>query len=64
MSDAPEIRVERQPGGWIWIALAVDPDGGSSLVLHHSKEAFANEEAARCDAQKVLRNLGFSKASE
>ncbi|WP_157694882.1 hypothetical protein [Caballeronia fortuita] len=64
MSDAPEIRVERQPGGWIWIALAVDPDGGPSLVLLHSKEAFANEEAARCDAQNVLRNLGFSKTSK
>jgi hypothetical protein len=46
------------------ISCSVDPDGGPSLVLHHSKEAFTNEEAARCDAQKVLRILGFSKASE
>ncbi|WP_250502550.1 hypothetical protein [Caballeronia sp. AZ7_KS35] len=64
MSDSPEIQVERQAGGWIWIALAVDPDGGPSLVLHHSKEAFASEEAARCDAEKVLRKLGSSKTSK
>ncbi len=33
------------------------------LVLHHSKEEFASEEAARCDAEKVLRKLGSSKTS-
>ncbi|CAL8481724.1 hypothetical protein [Caballeronia sp. S22] len=58
MSDSPEIRVERQAGGWIWIAVAADPNGGPSLVLHQSNEAFASEEAARCDAEKVLRKLG------
>ncbi|WP_157696267.1 hypothetical protein [Caballeronia temeraria] len=64
MSDSPEIRVGRQLVGWIWIALAVDPDGGPSLVLYRSKEVFANEEAARCNAEAVPRKLGSSKAGE
>ncbi|CAL8480540.1 hypothetical protein [Caballeronia sp. S22] len=58
MSDSPEIRVERQAGGWIWMAVAADPNGGPSLVLHQSQEAFVSEEAALLDAAKALRKLG------
>ena len=62
--DSPEIRVERQAGGWIWIAVAVDPDGRPSLVLHQSREAFASEEAARGDAEKAIKKLGPQNAGE
>jgi hypothetical protein len=60
--DSSENPNKRQAGGWLWIAVAVDPDGGPSLVLHQFREAFASEEAARGDAAKVTKKLGPQNA--
>jgi hypothetical protein len=63
MSDVPEIRVERQAGGWVWAAIVPSPAGATPQILHQSEEAFQSEEAALRDAGKVLQKLRIQSAS-
>ncbi|SAL81286.1 hypothetical protein AWB67_05805 [Caballeronia terrestris] len=60
MSDVPEIRVERQTGGWVWAAIVPSTDGAAPQILHQSLEAFPSEEAALGDARKVLQKFKFN----
>jgi hypothetical protein len=64
MSDVPEIRIERQAGGWVWAAIVVCPPGTAPQILHQSQEAFPSEKAALSDAGKVLQKLGVQPARE
>lgn len=57
MSDTPVIRMERQAGGWIWMAVVSNPVDGSSPLHLHSTEAVESREDALRDADNVLKQL-------
>ncbi|WP_250487015.1 MULTISPECIES: hypothetical protein [unclassified Caballeronia] len=60
MAEAAEIKVERQPGGWIWIAVMSTPGGDAARIIAQSPEALENREAALADACRVMRALGLT----
>jgi hypothetical protein len=55
MSELPEIKVERQAGGWVWAIVSVRAGGAKSIVLRQSSEAFPTEEAALHSAARALQ---------
>jgi hypothetical protein len=63
MSNVPEIRVERQAGGWVWAAIMPNA-GAAPQVLHQSLEAFPSEEAALSDAREILQKFQIQSAAE
>ncbi|SAL60220.1 hypothetical protein AWB65_05428 [Caballeronia humi] len=64
MSNVPEIRVERQAGGWVWAAIMPNAAGAAPQVLHQSLEAFPSEEAALSDARKILQKFQIQSAAQ
>ncbi|MDR5781157.1 hypothetical protein QCE63_17180 [Caballeronia sp. LZ065] len=66
MAQAPEIKVERQSGGWVWAAVLPGAHDGVPIVLGQSTEAFATEEAALLNAETALPGLWaeYSKAMD
>ena len=57
MRQTLEIKLECQSGGWVWAAISTQADGGASIVLTQSSEAFSTEDAARRDAERALSDL-------
>jgi hypothetical protein len=57
MAQAPEIKIERQSGGWVWAAVLPGAHDGVPIVLGQSAEAFGTEEAALLDAEAALPAL-------
>ena len=53
----PEIRVERQAGGWIWVALSAGVTGEPTFVVAQSREAFATDQEAIADDQRYVRSI-------
>ncbi|SAL88437.1 hypothetical protein AWB74_08562 [Caballeronia arvi] len=57
MSQSFEIKLERQSGGWVWAAFLSSPEDGTTFMVGQCSEAFATEEMARHDAERLLNDL-------
>ena len=57
MSQSFEIKLERQSGGWVWAAFVSRPEDGTAFMVGQCSEAFATEEMARLDAERLLNDL-------
>lgn len=51
--------VERQAGGWVWMAILADPVNGSPPLHLQCKEAFGSQEAAFRNASEVSKSLSL-----
>jgi hypothetical protein len=57
MSQSFEIKLERQSGGWVWVAFLSKAEDGATILVGQSLEAFATEEMARLNAERSLHDL-------
>ncbi|WP_250517729.1 hypothetical protein [Caballeronia sp. INDeC2] len=64
MAEAAEIKVERQPGGWIWVAVMSAPGSDAVRIMGQLLKAFGSQEAALADAGKVMRALGVTTSDD
>lgn len=53
------IKLERQPGGWIWVAVMSAPCTDVAKIIGYSEEAFESKEAALADAGNAMHARGF-----
>jgi hypothetical protein len=57
MSQTFEIKLERQSGGWVWAAFLFKAEDGTTILVGQCSEAFATEEMARLDAERLFNDL-------